>query len=558
MVSRRVPFRISAIALLANLALPLCYGVTLAHAGPAQNLMEKSIPSAEKQKSSSSLAALTSSNATIGIGSPKNKNAGSGGEGGGGESLEIDGGGNNYQFDQLAIAPLKGMRQLADSQPIQKMYKDLLTKSVPVLFQTMMMVENGAGTGFAASMNAVSSLESNLVETQRFSMELMDMTDVTGQLKYAYAGRIHQAFESGEVDSWPAALYVASGDAAQGDLGDFDELPDTSAPFTLDSMPEAESGSSGTPQDELKFVEQKLMTQKAAEAADPEKQHSNQDLEALRKEYIDLVGDWTIKAESVGTDKLQRRYKVQREKGEKQEERRGFERRQYEESKQVWESILKLLNKVCEFKVNNANNSREPTQKQLSAQATNWDADSWKDASAPDILMTENLLQQLFMLSKPSKELQDITCSDEYPERVIFPFDVQFSEASSDEPDACHPGGVGEGEPRPCNRYIVVNKMAIIIGTSRALHTYDALDRISQRFALDEDTLKIHKKIFAEVLGEGEIGILIDQNRDDWLKLTLTLAKYLQGLQGGGANFRPESNNAIPNQHAGRGERNGG
>jgi hypothetical protein len=103
----------------------------------------------------------------------------------GGEEKEADLGRNIQLNNNIILPPLKGFRQLADAAPIKEMYKELINKEVPVLFQTMMMVENGAATGFIGSMGAVSNLMNNTIQTQQFQLQLMDLTDTTGQMKYA-------------------------------------------------------------------------------------------------------------------------------------------------------------------------------------------------------------------------------------------------------------------------------------------------------------------------------------------------------------------------------------
>jgi hypothetical protein len=533
--------------------------------GPATTLVEGKIPAGTSKGagSSSSLADEAGSKRTLPGGGPARIDS-SGGQGGE-RREEIDAGARQFSYDQISLPPLKGFRELADAAPIQEMYKELITKQVPVLFQTMMMVENGAGTGFIGSMNAVSGLMSNTVESTELSMKLMDMTDVSGQLKYAYVGRLQSALKNNEeADSWPAALYIASGDEAKGGQGakaKFQKL-DSSKPFDLSTLPAVKaSANAGSPKTEVKLGEDMLFNEDPnfVGPPDPKTQFKNQQLKELREEFKKSVGDLTLKIQAEEGDggKLARRIKIEYDRPEEKDGRWGVERRAYEESEEVWKNLLNLLNKVCEYKKKNENNSKEPTEKTLGAQAVQWTPEMWKGASAPDIVMTENLLQQLFSLSRPSKDLEKIDCNNDYPPggEVEFPNGV-FGEANQNMPDSCQKGE--DQKPAPCIRFKVLNKFATIIGTSRALHTYDALKQISERFAKDPATLAMTERLFVELIGDGEIGELIDRNRDDWFSFTLTLAKYMQGQQGGGANFRPDSNNAIPSNRPGVGEASSG
>ena len=531
--------------------------------GPATDLMKSKIPAGKAKGggSSSSLADEAASVRKLPGGAPARIDS-SGGQGGE-RREEIDAGANQFSYGQISLPPLKGFRELSDAKPIQEMYKELITKSVPVLFQTMMMVENGAGTGFIGSMNAVSGLMSNTVESTELSMKLMDMTDVSGQLKYAYVGRLQSALKNNkEADSWPAALYIASGDEAKGGAQKFQQPLPPSKPFDLSTLPTVKDSQNGAGSSVKTIKFSSILIPKATaepNSPDEETEFENQRLDELRKELVDSIGDLDLKFEGEEGDKgqLARTMEIKYHKPTEKDGRWGVERRAREESEQVWKNILDLLNKVCEYKKQNENNSKEPTEKTLGAQAVQWTPEMWTGASAPDIVMTENLLQQFFSLSRPSKDWEKINCNDDYPPggNVEFPNGV-FGEARQQMPDSCQKAE--DQKTAPCIRFIVLNKVATIIGTSRALHTYDALKQISERFAKDPATLAMTDRLFVELLGDAEIGELIDKNRDDWFSFTLTLAKYMQGQQGGGANFRPDSNNAIPSNRPGVGEASSG
>ena len=87
--------------------------------------------------------------------------------------------------------------------------------------------------------------------------------------------------------------------------------------------------------------------------------------------------------------------------------------------------------------------------------------------------------------------------------------------------------------------------MASIIGQSRALHTYENMMGMSERFAKDPATQVLLHRLFYELLGEEKIGVYIDKNRDRWAELILYMARYMQGQQGSGGTFKPGGSNAV-------------
>ena len=186
--------------------------------GPIGDLLEALIPDA-KDKGQSSYDKLTVEMSSLDPLPGGYRNKGSGDESGGSGQSEEDLGPNPKPATGLHLPAMKGFRELADAQPVQDMFKGLVTKKVPVLFQTMMMVENGAATGFMGSMQAVSNLMSNQVETTQLSFQLDDMLDPSGQRKFEHGVAILNALEGGgDVKTWPDALWDARGDSPPAEI----------------------------------------------------------------------------------------------------------------------------------------------------------------------------------------------------------------------------------------------------------------------------------------------------------------------------------------------------
>ena len=521
--------------------------------GPSSKIMESLIP--RRSNSTDKLTSLLDAPITLPGGAPApaaESNENKGAE----EARQADNAGRNDQTTKTVVLPaLKGFRQLADAEPIQKMYKELINTKVPVLVQTMMMVENGAATGFIGSMNMVSNLMNNTIQTQQFQLELMNLTDYTGQLKYAYAGKIQKAFEAKTVTSWPAALYVANGDSAEvktdgSTMGKIIEIPE-SEPFKITDNPNTQPKTAPTPggsgTTDQSFVRDILMSKETTNSTKDPK-YKNQDIDKLQKEFIELVGDFKIThgvaAGGAKNDVVREFNTIHIKAKEGDNEQAGLSLKARDETQKVWENLNDLMYQLCKFKKDNKNNDLEPIKKITASTSAGWTPEMWENASAPDIVITQNLLEQIFVISRPSGELSEIDCSVSYPQGggLGVPFGGEFAEIQDGDPDICQKGDTSVS---PCLRFRALYHMATIIGNSRAYHTYEILKNITARYAKDPSTQQLHYQLFAEVFPEGEIEIYIDKNRDRWAELILYMARYMQGQQGSGGTFKPGGSNAV-------------
>ena len=470
----------------------------------------------------------------------------------------------------IVLPPLKGFRQLADAEPIQKMYKELINTKVPVLVQTMMMVENGAATGFIGSMNMVSNLMNNTIQTQQFQLELMNITDDTGQMKYAYAGKIQKAFKgtggagTDKVKSWPAALYVATGDSADvttdgSTLDKIENIP-KSEPFNLTDMPNMEesppSPPGSPPSPPISFVKQMLMPKPPGGGPGAGRTagdvYKNDEIQALQKELIYYVGDIKFELTAKGQGNVARENNITYIKPEDGDNKQwGLSLKARDETKKAWENINNLINELCKFKKQNPNKQLSHVERLVPSTGAKWTPQMWEDASAPDILMTQNLIEQLFSLSRQGKaQNEDLDCTEEFPEGkgLKVPFGGNFDEAKKEAPDLCKKEG---GTVTPCLRFQATYHMASIIGTARALHTYHALQTISGRFVRDQATERLHNHLFNSLLGGEELGVFLDQNQDRWRDFTTYLGRYIQAQGHEGAKLTSGGNNATVGSGAG-------
>ena len=521
--------------------------------GPAKIAMEKSIPVSKNRdenydKLNNELRPVSLPN---GLEPPRSNKSSD-------ESPELtDFGRNVHKNVNIVLPPLKGFRQLADAAPIQEMYKELINKSVPVLVQTMMMVENGAATGFIGSMNMVSNLMNNTIQTQQFQLELMNLTDDRGQMKYAYAGRIQKAFEADKVTSWPAALYVANGDSATDKTdgptkGEIKEIP-KSEPFKATDdinmrTPEPTPTAAKKAGKKESFVRDRLMPKlydaSLGSGSNVEVTYKNDKIKELQDEFIQKLGDFEIEVEEKndGIARVINTTYIKAKEGDNKQWGLSLEAK--EETTTVWENLNELMHQLCKFKQDNKNNGFEPIKKITASTSAGWTPEMWKDASAPDIVITQNILEQIFLVSRQSKDLSELKCDEEFPQGngLGVPFGGEFAPIQDGDPDICQKG---ESSVSPCLRFKALYHMASIIGQSRALHTYENMMGMSERFAKDPATQVLLHRLFYELLGEEKIGVYIDKNRDRWAELILYMARYMQGQQGSGGTFKPGGSNAV-------------
>jgi hypothetical protein len=476
----------------------------------------------------------------------------------GGEEKEADLGRNIQLNNNIILPPLKGFRQLADAAPIKEMYKELINKEVPVLFQTMMMVENGAATGFIGSMGAVSNLMNNTIQTQQFQLQLMDLTDTTGQMKYAYAGGINKAIKDG-AKTWPQALYMVNGDSAKDNGGSSAKFSDLqkSEPFTLIGLPSNQL-KKNDPNNKTGDGSKQLLTELlfATKEGGADTEHDNKEIEDLKKEYKDMVGDLELEIEKGqgDTDQIGRLLKVNYKKAEPKDDKQrwGLQKKVYKESDKVWKSLNKMLKELCEFKKTNENMEKGPTQKEIPAnKAGFWDEKTRKNASAPDITVTAFMMDEIWAAFQPKGLMEGVKCEEEFKADSKFPDGTNFQQPDEKDPESCS-GGQGD-EIKPCLRNRIMVHMASMIGRSRAYHSYMNLYLWSSRFAKDQATTSLNEQLFQSTFGGNDANMysLIDQNHDLWVSFVTELGRYMQSQYGSGANLSQRQSNALPAHNSG-------
>jgi hypothetical protein len=291
-----------------------------------------------------------------------------------------DYGANNSKNVNIVLPPLKGLQQIMDSSVTKTLLKDLTASEAAVLMQTYMMVENGAATGFMGSMNIGSNLMTNLLDTQNYQLALLEASDDTGKMKKAYVARVAQEMQGGaNKDVWPAALYVASGEDGKKPQEKMQDLAAGEKAYDLGSLTATNAGSplasGASSKDSQLFTELLFVNNTGSSAASTpsngfglitssqpsSSSYKNQQLEDLKKDFRDLVGDVEIKMTS-GPSKYARNVDLNFIAPKVDNDgRRGVAAVNWQEVQVVWENLHVILAEYCQWKQSNPNELPVPT-----------------------------------------------------------------------------------------------------------------------------------------------------------------------------------------------------
>ncbi len=442
----------------------------------------------------------------------------------------------SYEDFQIRMPTLIGMRQLMDGTPIKDMLKELTTKQVPVLFQTMMMVENGAATGYIGALNATNGILQNTMQSQDLQIKLMDLTDHTGLQKEAYLRRMKQALEDPKTnDAWPAALFAATGDMAteaNGKIADFKVMPDAKG-FSVGNL----RGSPSVDASKVILSDLLFYDQDVAE-------NVKESLTLLKRDFRRYLGDYEIEQLPIAGKTAGVTIKMKRIKPEAANNRRGLARAKWEEQAVVFESLGRVLKLHCEFKRNNTNNQARPFTAETAGQYLQGVMDHstaspsrgymgssrhspWEYASSPDIPLTLNFIEQLYTLFNKAAREQDLRCEEFSFSAANIP-SIMSAERSSNNLDDCSAG-------KSCVRNRLLVFYSDVVARSRVLYLYRTLIEQVYKFAVTPELYRYLTQMLREEFGDYDINQEISLNQQRWSEYQIFLAKYAQSLSGGGS-----------------------
>jgi hypothetical protein len=469
------------------------------------------------------------------------------------------------------LPPMKGFQQMADSPVMKKMLKKLITAEVPVMYQTMMMVENGAATGFIGSMNTVSNLMSNTVQSQQFQLELFDAAVSDNEHKRAY---VQSAFKSQSEDRqnqdiWPSALFFASGDVLPGsesepvpNIKKFEKF--TKNPRKSGSSPHdlAQTGSNGgakasTATPPATSVAEYKLSEIIFKPQDGETQAPTA-LSEFKRDLTEYVGDYGFKSnEKNGTDKVQHILTAPTKGssggtstsgGTSSDPKLGYKLKLKETQDEVWKKLNEVMLDYCKFNWDDENYDKLPFDKQRASSKIQ--PEQWKLIQARDFNITVNIVEQYFKLFF-SQQIEESECAASFNPEGDFPARKTI-EKDSGSFDTC------KGD-KICLRKTVLIALTEFVSKSRTEFFFLDLWRITaMRASIAQNFVREAQYLFCANLQLGMNGVGYDgkpicdpaqnfearitRNNQRWWEFIEKLGTLAQG-QGGTGVFRPSSSN---------------
>lgn len=470
-------------------------------------------------------------------------------------------GANNSKNVNIVLPPLKGLQQIMDSSVTKTLLKDLTASESAVLMQTYMMVENGAATGFMGSMNIGSNLMTNLLDTQSYQLKLLEASDDTGKLKKAYVARVAQEMQGGaNKDVWPAALYVASGEDGQKAQEKMQDLSAGQKAYDLGSLTATGAGSplaSGTSSKDSQLFTELLFVNNTGgggssgpngnfspAAGAQSSSYKNQQLDLLKKDFRELVGDVEIKMTSTGPSKYARSVDLNfiAPKAD-QEGRRGVAAVNWQEVQVVWENLHVILNEYCEWKQSKPNAGKEvftmETDTTTAAIGKKGNlGNPWELVSAPDMPMTMSVIQMLYKMYENTKRGSDIKCEDfkNLAKADAIP-DQESENTGTVNLNDC-------GPKKGCLRNRIALQISYLVARSRTLHTYRSLFTVAGRFVTDPFSAELLMRVSARAFAGMNLDDELRANYARYDDFIGTMGEYAQGNTVGSF-LRPGVNEAI-------------
>jgi hypothetical protein len=436
----------------------------------------------------------------------------------------------------VSLPPMRGLRQILNSQVTADLITDLTKAKANVLLSTYMMVENGAATGFMGGVNIGQNLMSNMLEAQDAQMRMLDVVDPKGQAKEAYVRQIANLMKnsSGNQNVWPAAIYMAAGeDGKKPKQDEMKDLREGQQPYNFKNVPHAGSQNEENKRllSDILFVEAKsgggggTIT---SNSTTPD----NQKISQLKTEFVKLVGD--VQMEIKNPTELSRTVEYKYVAPEEKQNRRGVSKTNWEEVQVVWESIHNILGDVCDYYVQNPNARRDiddkltlMTYSEIGKERNG--ASPWELASAPDIPMSINVIKMLFSYIDKNENLETINCDQSVRLKAK---NIPMNDAATGTKVNDCTGTNG------CIRKKVVLQLSYLIARSKTYHTYGTLYGISKKFATDPDVSAQVEELFGRTLADIDIQQEISLNQAEYREFISFLAKLVKGDIGAGTVLR--------------------
>lgn len=455
-----------------------------------------------------------------------------------------------------ATVPLRNMQafgQMADSEDVQKHFKALIKKRVPVHYMTMMMVENGAATGFIGAMAGLNGMYQNTIQSHGLQLAQMQAFDTTGMAVKQYEKTLAEQLQvEGHKDAFIPALWAVNADVVDPDGGggasgqkapqmkyEYPQNKGVQADPAIDVNNLANGPANAEPEKLLsKMIED--VKNKEAQGSQGEKHKNGQKLQEFVQELVKLVGDIKIKVEDKNGAHVRTLEFIQ--PTQKDDKRRGLDAVDRKNIEEVWENTQKVLQEYCKFKSGDDNYSKDIFQKLRPAKVFEDKKTERAKASAPDMPLTIPYVDQIFRLMASGQPIKKDECQNVFNHSVDQMPSIDDTTGSADTFDDC------KNKPKTCLRNKVILTGAKLVARSRTLHQYlYLLDTANKLTSASPAVHDLFVRLVDHTLEGVNIETEIADNRERWIGFSNFLGQLAQG-QASGSVFRPMISNANPNQ----------
>ncbi len=472
------------------------------------------------------------------------------------QAEEYDLGQNTTTQSTVPLRNMQAFGQMADSEDLQKHFKALIKKRVPVHYMTMMMVENGAATGFIGAMAGLNGVYQNTVQSHELQLAQMQAFDSTGMAVKQYEkSLVEQLQVDGHKDAYVPALWAVNADVIDPDSGGANTGPKPlpmkyKYPQSLASTKGAQADpaidpnklNGSPPNAEKEKLISKILTEvkdKEAQGSNGEKHKNGSKLQEFEQEFVKLLGDIKLSVEDKSGAHVRT---VQFIQPEKIEGRRALDYVDRKNIEEVWENTQKVLQEYCKFKGGDDNYSKDIFDKLRPAKVFDDKKDERDKASAPDMPLTIPYVDQIFRLMASGQPLVKDKCSQLFDSSVDKMPSIDDTAGAAATFDDC------QNEPKKCLRNKVILTGVKLVARSRTLHQYlyliDAANRLS---AASPEVQNMLGQLVDNALEGVNIETEIADNRERWIGFSNFLGQLAQG-QAAGSVFRPMISAAGSNQ----------
>jgi len=459
-----------------------------------------------------------------------------------------------------ATVPLRNMQafgQMADSEDVQKHFKALIKKRVPVHYMTMMMVENGAATGFIGAMAGLNGVYQNTIQSHGLQLAQMQAFDTSGMAVKQYEKTLAEQLQvQGHKDAFIPALWAANADVVDPDSGGGDTGPKpqpmkykypqalaSTKGATADPAIDVNKLANGSANAEAEKLLSKMIEDvknKEAQGSQGEKHQNGNKLQEFVQELVKLVGDIKIKVEDKNGAHLRTLEFIQ--PTEKIDDRRGLDAVDRKNIEEVWKNTQLVLQEYCKFKSGQTNYTKQIFEKERPAKVFEDKKTERAKASAPDMPLTIPYVDQIFRLMASGAPIKASECQQVFSEDVSKMPSIQDTSGSAGTFDDC------KNKPKTCLRNKIILTGVKLVARSRTLHQYlYLLDTANKLTSASPAVHDLFVRLVDHTLEGVNIETEIADNRERWIGFSNFLSQLAQG-QASGSVFRPMISAAGSNQ----------